>query len=223
MKSMAKYFKSKKLNRIFKKFIKRRKYRRNRKAQVIPRTVKIVLPYAETFVRSGITGMEDYQFNLNSIYDPNLSGSGHQPLGHDQYATLFGRYRVYKVKAVCRWTQAGTAGSTCALVGSNVSTPITAISDAMEQPYSAAKAFSATGGVTTISKTFNLAKITGRPSYAYRADDRYQAQFGASPGENIILHVCTGDMNVAATFQYSFSIKLLYYVELFDRVQLSQS
>jgi len=39
-------------------------------------------------------------FNLNSIYKPNRTYAGHQPYGHDTFAQLYNRYRIYKVK----WT-----------------------------------------------------------------------------------------------------------------------
>jgi hypothetical protein len=38
--------------------------------------------------------IEIHQFRANSIYDPNLTGAGHQPLGHDQWQTFYDRYTV---------------------------------------------------------------------------------------------------------------------------------
>lgn len=35
-----------------------------------------------------------YTFQLNSLYDPNVTGGGHQPLGNDQMEALFKRYCV---------------------------------------------------------------------------------------------------------------------------------
>lgn len=35
-----------------------------------------------------------YQFRANSIFDPNYTGIGHQPMGHDRFNTL---YRTYEV------------------------------------------------------------------------------------------------------------------------------
>lgn len=39
----------------------------------------------------------DYQYRLNSLFDPNLTAAGHQPLGFDQMCpALYGRYKVYR-------------------------------------------------------------------------------------------------------------------------------
>ena len=41
------------------------------------------------------TGAE-YAFRLNSLFDPNLTGSGHQPRYFDQLTNIYQLYRVYK-------------------------------------------------------------------------------------------------------------------------------
>jgi len=38
----------------------------------------------------------------NSIYDPNMSAIGHQPMGHDQYASFYDRYCVVGAKLSVR-------------------------------------------------------------------------------------------------------------------------
>lgn len=40
----------------------------------------------------GVMGL--FVFRANSIFDPNLTGTGHQPMGHDQMAALYQRYSV---------------------------------------------------------------------------------------------------------------------------------
>ncbi len=36
----------------------------------------------------------DYVFSANGIYDPNVSGTGHQPMGFDQWMALYDHYHV---------------------------------------------------------------------------------------------------------------------------------
>lgn len=42
--------------------------------------------------------MANHVFNLGSIFDPDYTGVGHQPAFHDQWATLYNRYRVIGVR-----------------------------------------------------------------------------------------------------------------------------
>lgn len=99
------------------KWNRRRNYRRryprvtrNRFGPVqSTKVARRVLKYVDTLtLNPGTAGVSDtYVFQLNSLYDPNVSGTGHQPKGFDTYcgaqggAALYKRYRVrschYKV------------------------------------------------------------------------------------------------------------------------------
>lgn len=46
---------------------------------------------------TGLTGAE-YAFRLNSLFDPNFTGTGHQPLYFDQVSAIYDKYQVYRVK-----------------------------------------------------------------------------------------------------------------------------
>lgn len=47
-------------------------------------------------VDPGVGGAaSEYFFSCNGLYDPNITGTGHQPLGFDQIATMFDHYIVY--------------------------------------------------------------------------------------------------------------------------------
>lgn len=52
-----------------------------------------------------------YTHSCNNIFDPNLSGVGHQPYGHDQYATYYNQYQVLgaKITTTCRWSSPPTS------------------------------------------------------------------------------------------------------------------
>ena len=41
-----------------------------------------------------VTGLAYNVYNANGIWDPNFSATGHQPMGYDQWSTLYKTYRV---------------------------------------------------------------------------------------------------------------------------------
>lgn len=58
----------------------------------------------------------EYSFRLNSVFDPNVTGVGHQPRGHDQWATLYRRYLVHGCKYKIDFyaaTDSTTANAAC--------------------------------------------------------------------------------------------------------------
>lgn len=58
---------------------------------------------AHTFSASGTANFaSSYKFNLSSIYDPNFSGVGHQPMGRDELMNIYEKYTVVGAKiTVC--------------------------------------------------------------------------------------------------------------------------
>jgi len=59
----------------------------------------MTLRYVENFTTSIATTVGSQQtMNLNSLFDPNRTGTGHQPYGYDTIATLYNRYRVISTR-----------------------------------------------------------------------------------------------------------------------------
>jgi len=75
-----------------------------------PRTMRAVLRYSET-VNLDATALTPahYVFRAGSIFDPNYTGVGHQPYGHDTYQSIYNHYRV--VKSVCKISNASNGAN----------------------------------------------------------------------------------------------------------------
>lgn len=65
------------------------------KKSLVPPFTYVNLTYPIAFTSSSTTGGDWYwQFRLNSLYDPDATGTGSQPTGFDQWMALYERYRV---------------------------------------------------------------------------------------------------------------------------------
>jgi len=98
------YFKRK---RSAKKFVPRKRVKRVRRKTGyrvsrfraplgnFPNRKTVALRYVESvaFDASGSSAAVNV-FCVNNIYDPNYSGTGHQPMFRDNYATIYERYKV---------------------------------------------------------------------------------------------------------------------------------
>lgn len=61
------------------------------------RSIKAVHMYVDTTIQlnPGLAGVPDFHnFSANGLYDPDISGVGHQPMGFDQMIALFNHYTV---------------------------------------------------------------------------------------------------------------------------------
>jgi hypothetical protein len=188
---------------------------------VVPR-LRTHMKYAETITASGLPFFE-YLFNLNSLFDPNRTGVGHQPLGFDQLATLYEKYRVYNVRYIVRALSSTLDPVTFTTVSSNTSSGLATALVASEQAYAIncnklVNAYNA----GTISGDVNLATLNGKTHSQYAADDITSASISTSPIELLVLHVCLGNAtggNVAATAH----VTLEFDCEWFDAFQLTSS
>jgi len=180
----------------------------------------VTLKYCCVFASDGTSF--DKRFNLNSIYSPEYSG-GTQPLGRDQYATFYNRYRVLKVH-MRLLANASSGSQKVVIIPDNTAGTYGDMSLALMQRDASQHAFPACPGGIIINRTFYPHKVTGVTKADY-SDDRFQALMSATPAEGIYLHVCQGNVDNAGTSSgtVSYSIELRYTVELFDPNPLAGS
>jgi hypothetical protein len=154
----------------------------------------------------------DWKYNLNSTYDPDRTGIGHQPLSRDVWVQFYNRYRVDGVKVTVKFAAAGS-GLMATLVANNSGTAFSDMTTAMEQTGAINKTIMPSSRPETFSKYYSLPSITGVNRSVYNADDRYQAVVGASPTEAIVVHLV---LQAASTSDAWFQIDLDYYTTFFD-------
>lgn len=70
--------------------------------QPFPKVLKNSVRYAEVVGITVTTGAGGYAFSCNGLYDPNASGTGHQPLYFDQLMTIYDHYTVTASR--CKFT-----------------------------------------------------------------------------------------------------------------------
>lgn len=107
------------------------------------------------------------RFRANSIYDPDQSGTGHQPLGHDQWAAFYDHYVVLgsKIKCTFNYGEAVNAAPLIAAISledtTNI-TPATVASSITEQGKAPFKFLGMTQGKqgpVTVYNTYSCKKF----------------------------------------------------------------
>jgi len=195
------------------------------KGQVVPPVLKTKLKYCDNVTASSAGGDYTYVLRLNSIYDFDYTGVGHQPMGHDELAQLYDSYRVtgvrWLIKAVCIDANNATP-MRCSAWVNNVTTNAASQSEAEEQS-GARNTLALWGGRSQASLTgyTNIAHELGLTPAQAESDDNSLALFNATPASIIYLHLRfqTG----IATFGVNFQIYATIDVECKDPKRLVQS
>lgn len=79
----------------------------------LPKRMVTHFTYCDKFLldlETAHTGVKAYRFTMNGLYDPNISGIGHQPRGADQAATMFKKYLVIGSKATVHFGMSKSNG-----------------------------------------------------------------------------------------------------------------
>lgn len=202
---------------------------RKRLGGMIPDRTRITLKYAVAplAISTDSSVLNTYLFNLNSVYDPDRTGTGHQPFGFDQMATFYSKYCVVG----CKWqvvfanNAVGTSQShyvgCCPLNFST--TPTGGLSEYMEQKRNR-YAISDFHKKPVIVGSVKLPKLLGAVNdTAYIADDLHYAFVSASPTDVCCLHVYSLAVGGQATEIVYASVILWYDVVFMEPRNMGQS
>lgn len=94
---------------------------------VFPARTKALLRYADTAGLTGTSGaVATYVLSANGLYDPDITGTGHQPMGFDQLMLSYNHYAVIKSKIFVTFRNDSSASQPTVLIGLHAdATPIT--------------------------------------------------------------------------------------------------
>lgn len=136
------------------------------------------LPYFESsFLLAGASGViQQYVFSANGIYDPNITGTGHQPLGFDTMMLYYEQYTVVSSRITVECVQNGIqAGTFAVLLAPDTSSLV--LPDVVENGLIRMKTIDGRGTIGTgqrmgsLSLSCDVAKYFGRKSKADLLDD----------------------------------------------------
>lgn len=223
-----------KYNRKNKRKAKKRSYRNTKFAlsrTIVPDKHTVRLRYVQLVQLNPLAGVPaSHVFRANSIHDPDFTGIGHQPLGHDQWVPFYNHYNVIGSKCTAKFISASTDDTLgAAHVGVLLKDDVTTIIDPvsiMEQGHNQYRIMvnsNAGSSSTRCSGFYSARKFMGIKDIS---DNRnlVGSSFGTNPSEGAFFHVYAAPvaaglnadpLNVLVTIEYT--------VQLTERKSLDQS
>lgn len=181
--------------------------------------------YTENFqIVPTIRGM--YAFSVNSLYDPNVTGTGHQPKGFDQIMLLYDHYLTMK----CNYkiTFINESSTVPCVVGC-------ALSRLTTDTYSGIDDFSETTNADThylnLTGTSSNSKVVKGSVIPHRflgsknpmGNDRLWGETATSPQENLKLHLFVSSADESQNPVIRIIIELSYFAVLREPQNVNQS
>jgi len=197
--------------------------------QLVAQRFRTKLRYGEWVVLTvptNVTTSVSAQYLINSIFAPSASPSAHQPLGRDQLALLYSKYRVHNVSYSVQALPAATpvAPVVMTVQQRNDNTLVSAsLETIIEQPFTTTKIMSSVNP-TIISGRLSNATLAGMTKAEFEGEDGTFALFGNSPTEVQCLNVAFTNTGVGpAGTTVNLRILLEFDVECFDPIVLAPS
>lgn len=195
---------------------------RNPRVGPFPTVYPAVLHYRDYFdMAMAINTLNYTNFRANSLYDPDASGVGHQPLYFDQLAALYARYRVTGLRYSVRFfapDESTNAYLSCYVLTRN-GTYTPSLPSFGELPFSKKKATSSYAQPVTVSGRVDLTTLNTARTI-YMNDDRYAAEVTTNPAE--VINFFVGAVVNQAIF-IRYEIDMFYECQFYDPIPPSDS
>lgn len=172
---------------------------------------------------AGVFGTEN-TFLMNSLYDPNYTGVGHQPLGYDQLTGIYKRYKVNFVDVKLTFTDPSADGViVAAQLQSNANAlGVTGNSPQViaERPMAIVKYVNNTGRqVSVIRIKQPVYRCLGLSKLEFAANPTvYGSTYDANPSNLSYLRISAASVQGTAGVTVQCMVQIIYYAELYDRM-----
>lgn len=154
------------------------------------RTLRYAVGHVGLSSTSGV--VVSHVLSANGAYDPDVTGTGHQPMGFDQMMAFYNHYCVTHTKLVVRFgTASGNYGVASLRVDASP-TPVTDIERIMEFGGNVTvglEALGAFGANKALELAVDMAKIQGISPAALTADSTLRGDASANPTEQTYFHI----------------------------------
>lgn len=188
------------------------------------------LKYTEILAFTSTAGaITDNVYKANSLFDPNNTGTGHQPLGYDQISVWYARYRVFGSKITLRCYQTGTGTQnaltgTVSILSSSSATPSSVGTTIAERDAGVTRTVGAGGStLNVLSASARAGTPRGETPAKVRNDPNYEAGIGADPTTLTYWLVYYSTADQATTSVCNMNIDIEFDCEFFSRIQPAQS
>ncbi len=156
----------------------------------------------------------------NTLFDPDKTGIGHQPLYYDQLTSLYRRYRVHASTITVELLNA-TISSHIAFTPTTDGTYPATLNDALEATYTCSMPVSSSVFRNIKTRKINTKKIWGVQSITQ--DDLYQALYTADPVRLWFWKIQAEVFDGVSSGSLRVNVRILYQCELFERQPVTQS
>lgn len=163
-------------------------------------------------------------FRANSIFDPDYSGAGHQPMGHDQLGAFYNHYTVLGAKFTFRMSSYNSAGPIiCGVILDDDATAPSNINALIEQGRGYTTLIDQKGGkgISKLVARYSAKRFHGVTDV--KDNIQLKATFGNNPAEGAYWVIWAACLDGTDPSALQGQVTIDYIVQLSEPKDLTQS
>ncbi len=177
---------------------------------------------------TGTSGtVASYVFIANGLYDPNVTGTGHQPMGFDQMMAIYEQYTVVRSTITVEFNNTSTFPVRAYLYLAPDTTALTNTAGIVENglvKHVSLAAAGTAGCLKRLSLNCDVARYFGRRSQRELLDDvNLFGTAAANPTEGVYFVIAIQDFNASATATVNILPEISYDSIYWEPRKLSPS
>lgn len=167
------------------------------------------------------TGYDEYIFRANSLFDPDFTGTGYQPIGFDEWSAFYNRYRVKESRVRAVFSTSGSLPCCVGITFNHASSGAMTFSNNIGEPYTTWNMVGATGSPpVNVERRVSVRDYFGIRSN-YPLDEDYTASVSGNPSRVLFAHVWANTTSSAGAC--TAFVELEFECEFYERVDLNMS
>lgn len=223
-------------NRTRRRTVARRPRRRVRRSAPMgrlmpgfPSTQSCIMRYVVAVnIDPGIAAVGNHVFRANSIFDPDLTATGHQPLGHDEWAMFYNHYTVQSSKIKVEYVHNDVVAIGGAFIGLYLSDDATIPSSGLKIAEQGLGKYQTVTEDRAPTRSPKLSNYFSAKKFFNISDikDNHQlgAAFGANPTEEAFYNVWIAPLDgLSDVGQYTCLVTIDYTVIMHEPKSLTTS
>jgi len=189
-----------------------------------PDKIRVKLPYNARVTMTCTSGALAYNImSGNSVYDPEVTGGGHQALGLDDWDNLYKQYRVLASTLTIDPASVGTTAPTQTVqytVFPTLQSSVYAASnlDSIGEQYGAKNGIYNNDNIRRLTYRATTMQIASVKRNTVEEDDTFGAFTSASPASQWYWHFYVQPIDLSSTLTMYARTRVVYEVELYGRV-----
>jgi hypothetical protein len=184
-----------------------------------PDELFVTLEYTDFIAASAAANTYAYQWRINSLFDPNYTATGSQPVGYDELAAIYNKYLVYRAEIETTLSCADTAAVACVATPDNPPYLNTIVLGGM--PHAKVGMTVKNGPPARFKTVVHVHVVFGVPFIAVETDDQFSSGVATNPTNTVFWNVAFDTMGATDVCSITQRIKMCTRMYKRDALNIS--